>query len=143
MKYGFTSCFRKPLAVSFFFLLFFAGDIFSQDRDTKKPGVQKVFYGQASFYANKFAGRKTASGEIFSQNKMTCACNAVKIGTWLRVTNVRTKKSVLVKVNDRIHPRMKRVVDLSSGAAKKIGITSSNGVGRVKVEVLGTSKPAE
>ena len=143
MKYAFTPCLRKPLAISFFFLLFLANDIFSQDRDRKKAGVEKVFYGQASFYANKFAGRKTASGEIFSQSKMTCACNAVKIGTWLRVTNVRTKKSVLVKVNDRIHPRMKRVVDLSSGAAKKIGITSSNGVGRVKVEVLGTTKPAE
>jgi len=143
MKYAFTSAFIKLMAVSLLFLFFFAGEIFSQDNKPKTAPVEKVFYGQASFYANKFAGRKTASGEIFSQTKMTCACNAVKMGTWLRVTNVRTKKSVLVKVNDRIHPKMKRVVDLSSGAAKKIGITSSNGVGRVKVEVLGTTKPAK
>lgn len=123
--------------------LLFTGTLRSQDAGKKKATVQKVFYGQASFYANKFHGRRTASGETFDQKKMTCACNAVKLGTWLRVTNVRSGKSVLVKVNDRIHPKMKRVVDLSSGAAKKIGITSVNGVARVKVEVLGKSKPAE
>ena len=110
---------------------------------SKAASAKKLFYGQASFYANKFNGRKTASGEIFDQNKMTCACNAVKLGTWLKVTNVRNGKSVLVKVNDRIHPRMRRVVDLTSGAAKKIGITSKHGLGRVKVEVIGKTKPKE
>jgi len=113
MKYAFTSAFIKLMAVSLLFFLFFAGEIFSQDNKPKTAPVEKVFYGQASFYANKFAGRKTASGEIFSQTKMTCACNAVKMGTWLRVTNVRTKKSVLVKVNDRIHPKMKTARGLS------------------------------
>lgn len=102
---------------------------------------QKTFYGLASYYANKFHGRKTASGEIFDQKKMTCACNAVKLGTWLRVTNVRNGKSVIVKVNDRIHKKMRRVVDLTSAAARKIGITPLHGLGRVKVEVLGTAKP--
>jgi rare lipoprotein A len=143
MKYTFIASYVKVLAVAVCCLFFLTTEIFSQHTAGKKSSVERVFYGQASFYANKFAGRKTASGEIFSQTKMTCACNAVKLGTWLRVTHVRTKKSVLVKVNDRIHPKMKRVVDLSSGAARKIGITSSNGVGRVKVEVLGTIKPAE
>ncbi len=114
-----------------------------QDSVTKKNSAKKIFYGQASFYANKFSGRKTASGEIFDQKKMTCACNAVKLGTWLRVTNIRTNKSVIVKVNDRIHPRMRRVVDLTSTAAKKIGITARHGLGRVKVEVLGKTKPKE
>ena len=112
-----------------------------QDSTAKKPPVKKIFYGQASFYANKFNGRKTASGEIFDQKKMTCACNAVKLGTWLRVTNVKNNKSVIVKVNDRIHPRMRRVVDLTSGAARQIGITAKHGLGRVKVEVLGKTKP--
>lgn len=142
MGYAFKLPFIKLLSVFLILLLFVPASIFSQGKVGKKAAVEKVFYGQASFYANKFVGRKTASGEIFSQNKMTCACNAVKIGTWLRVTNVRTKKSVIVKVNDRIHPRMKRIVDLSSSAAKKIGINSSNGVARVKVEVLGKTKPA-
>jgi rare lipoprotein A len=121
--------------------LLFTGNAFSQS-NKKSTAAQKVFYGQASYYANKFVGRKTASGEIFNQSKMTCACNAVKLGTWLRITNVRNNQSVIVKVNDRIHPRMKRVVDLTSGAAKKIGITSVHGVGRVKVEVLGKTKPS-
>ena len=114
---------------------------FASPSDSTKASAKKVFYGQASFYANKFNGRKTANGEIFDQKKMTCACNAVKLGTWLRVTNVRSGKSVVVKVNDRIHPKMRRVVDLTSGAAKQIGITSKHGLGRVKVEVLGKTKP--
>lgn len=107
---------------------------------TSVTSNKKTFYGQASFYANKFNGRKTSSGEIFNQNKMTAACNAVRLGTWLRVTNLRNGRSVIVKVNDRIHPGMKRIVDLSSVAAKKLGYTAA-GLTRVKVEVLGRNKP--
>lgn len=132
----------RLMAVVFFTCLFFSVPALPQDSTkSSKTSVKKVFYGQASFYANKFNGRKTASGEIFNQNNMTCACNAVKLGTWLRITNVRNGRSVVVKANDRIHPKMKRVVDLTSGAAKKIGITSKHGLGRVKVEVLGKTKP--
>lgn len=105
--------------------------------------AEKTFYGQASFYADKFNGRKTASGEIFSQKRFTCACNAVKLGTWLRITNVHNDQSVLVQVNDRIHPGMRRVTDLSKAAAMRIGITPQMGLGRVKVEVLGKERPAE
>ena len=124
-----------------FTCLFFSAAAAPQDTTkSSKASVKKVFYGQASFYANKFNGRKTASGEIFDQKKMTCACNAVKLGTWLRVTNLRNGKKVVVKANDRIHPRMRRVVDLTSGAAKKLGFTSA-GLTRVKVEVLGRVKP--
>lgn len=108
---------------------------------TKKP-VKKTFYGQASFYANKFNGRKTANGEIFSQGKMTCACNVLKLGTWIRVTNLRNGKSVVVKVNDRLHPSMKRIVDLSSAAAKQLGY-KAHGLTRVRVDVLGMKKPGE
>jgi rare lipoprotein A len=107
-----------------------------------KAANKKVFYGLASFYSNKFNGRKTANGEIFSQSKMTCACNVVKLGTWLRVTNLRNGRSVIVKSNDRLHTKMKRVVDLTSAAAKKLGYTKA-GLTRVKVEVLGRKRPAE
>lgn len=95
----------------------------------------KVFYGQASFYANKFNGRRTASGEIFDQKKLTCACNVLPLGTWIKVTNLRNKKTVIVKVNDRIHPKMRRVVDLSRAAAQKLGFVSG-GLTRVKVELV-------
>lgn len=100
---------------------------------TKK--ATRVFYGQASFYANKFNGRRTASGETFDQKKLTCACNVLPLGTWIKVTNLRNKKTVIVKVNDRIHPKMKRVVDLSRAAAQKLGYISS-GLTRVKVEMV-------
>jgi rare lipoprotein A len=102
----------------------------------KPAKVKKVLYGQASFYANKFQGRKTANGEIFDQKKLTCACNVLPLGTWIRVTNLRNNKSVIVKTNDRLHPRMKRIVDLSRAAAAKLSFISS-GLTRVKIEVLG------
>lgn len=137
------SCFVKYTLTCFFMfapLVFFVQPLAAQDSSAKK--ITRTFFGQSSYYANKFNGRKTASGEIFNQNKMTCACNAVKLGTWLKVTNLRNGKWVTVKVNDRIHPGMKRITDLSSAAAKKLDFTAA-GVTRVKVEVLGKEKPEE
>ncbi len=103
-----------------------------------KPKTKKttrVFYGQASYYANTFNGRRTANGEIFDQKKFTCACNVLPLGTWIKVTNLKNGRSAIVKVNDRIHPKMKRIVDLSRAAAQKLGYIS-NGLTRVKVELL-------
>lgn len=101
----------------------------------KAKKTTRVFYGQASYYSNKFNGRRTASGEIFSQKKLTCACNVLPIGTWIKVTNLKNGKSVIVKINDRIHPRMKRITDLSSAAAARLGYLN-RGVTRVKVELI-------
>ena len=98
----------------------------------------KVLYGTASFYANKFEGRQTANGEIFTQTKLTAACNVLPLGTWIRVTNLRNGRSVVVKVNDRLHFRMKRVADLSTAAARQIG--HHDGLVRVKVEVIDRKK---
>ena len=110
--------------------------------DTTRTTVSKprVLYGTASFYSNSFHGKKTANGEIYSQKKMTAACNVLPLGTWIRVTNLRNGKSVVVKINDRLHSRMKRVVDLSREAADKLNYIRS-GLTRVKVEVLGKKKP--
>ena len=102
----------------------------------------KTLFGIASYYADKFNGRKTASGEIYQHKKFTAACNVVPLGTWLRVTNLKNKKSVIVKVNDRLHPRMKRVVDLSRSSAELLGYTR-RGLTQVKVEVLGRTPPKE
>ena len=104
-------------------------------KQTKPKKTTRVFYGQASFYANKFIGRRTANGEIFSQQKFTCACNVLPLGTMIKVTNLRNGRWVIVKVNDRIHPRMKRIVDLSRAAAEKLGYIS-RGLTRVKVELV-------
>jgi rare lipoprotein A len=118
-----------------FFLLLHA---MAQGRPTLPARTPRVLYGTASFYANKFEGRQTASGEIFSQKKMTAACNLLPLGTWIKVTNLRNGRSVVVKVNDRLYYRMKRVVDLSTVAAKQIG--HRDGLTRVKVEVLERKK---
>lgn len=92
--------------------------------------------GIASWYSDSFQGRKTASGEIFSQKKFTCASNRYKLGTWLRIINIHNGKSVVVKVNDRMSPKTKRIVDLTRVAAKQIGILGV-GLTKVKVENLG------
>ena len=101
-----------------------------------------IHYGTASFYANKFEGRKTANGEIFSQKKMTAASNIISLNTWVRVTNVHNKKSTIVKINDRMHRDNKRLIDMSHLAAKKLGYTG-RGITRVKVEVLGKKRPED
>lgn len=99
---------------------------------TRKPTIK---YGTASFYAKKFNGRKTANGEIYNSTKYTAACNVLPLNTWIKVTNLRNKKTVIVKINDRLHPKNKRLVDLSKIAAQKLGYIG-RGLARVKIEVL-------
>ena len=107
------------------------------DKPVKKEGKRKgiILYGQASFYANKFQGRLTANGETFSQKKLTAACNSLPLGTWIQVTNLKNGKIVVVKTNDRLHPKTRRLIDLTTTAAKKLGYVS-RGLTRVRVEVL-------
>jgi rare lipoprotein A len=100
---------------------------------SKKKKIIK--YGIASFYANKFNGRKTANDEIFQNEKYTAACNQLPFNTWIKVTNLKNKKSVIVRINDRLHPQNKRLVDLSRAAARDLGIIA-RGIAKVKVEVL-------
>ena len=112
----------------------------ARENETGTPPKTQITIGVASWYHDKFHGRKTASGDIFSQQKMTCASNKYPLGTWLRITNMKNGRSVLVQVNDRMSPRVKRTVDLSKIAAQKIGIEKS-GIGKVTIENLGSSKP--
>src|SRR3977135_4096009 len=74
---------------------------------------EKIHYGTASFYANKFEGRKTSTGEIFSQKKMTGASNILTLNHWVRVTNTRNKLFVILRINDRMHKNNKRLIGLS------------------------------
>lgn len=101
-----------------------------------------IQYGVASYYSNNFEGKATAAGEVYTKTKLTAAHNALPFGTWIRVTNLSNKKTVVVKVNDRLHHRNKRLVDLSLAAALTLGYTRK-GLTRVKVEVLGKKKPIE
>jgi rare lipoprotein A len=105
----------------------------------KKP---KVLFGIASYYADKFNGRQTANGENYDHTKATAACNVLPLGTWIRVTNLQNGRRVVVRINDRLHPKMKRIVDLSRSSARQLGYTA-NGLAEVKVEVIGIKKPKE
>ena len=126
----------------FLFIALLVGGIylFADDTTEVKAAKPKILYGTASFYSNSFNGKKTANGEIYSHKKMTAACNVLPLGTWIKVTNLRNGKSVVVKTNDRLHSKMKRVVDLSREAADKLDYVRS-GLTRVRVEVIGKKKP--
>jgi len=103
---------------------------------------KKVHFGTASFYANKFEGRKTANGEIFSQKKLTGASNILPLNQWVRVTNMRKYLSVVLRITDRMHKNNRRLIDLSKSAAKKLKYTGY-GLAHVKVEVLGKKLPQD
>lgn len=91
--------------------------------------------GIASFYADKFDGRMTASGETFSQKKMTAAHRTLPFGTVVRVTNLDNNLSVDVTINDRGPFVEKRIIDLSRAAAEKLNYINK-GTASVKVEVI-------
>lgn len=80
----------------------------------------KVYSGSASFYADYFQGRKTASGEVFDQRKLTAASATLPFGTVLYVTNAVTGRAVLVRINDRM-PVSDVTLDLSKSAYKQLG----------------------
>ncbi|MCA6125439.1 septal ring lytic transglycosylase RlpA family protein [Bradyrhizobium sp. WSM 1704] len=97
-----------------------------------QPGGGHSFSGMASFYGNE-SGSRTASGQRFNQNAMTAAHRSLPFGTKLRVTH--GGRSVVVTINDRGPFIRGRVLDLSTGAARAIGLTG-RGVGRVTAEVM-------
>lgn len=95
---------------------------------------QKKQHGRASYYSKKATGARSASGQRIHHDSLTCAHRFYPFGTMLKVTNLNNNKSVIVKVIDRGPFGRGRIIDLSWGAAKKIGMLSQ-GVATVKVEV--------
>lgn len=128
------------MKLSLFSTLFVLFTLQATAQDTVKKN-SKQLTGTASWYSNSFEGRRTANGEIFSQKKYTAACNVLPLGTWVRLTNLRNGKTVIVKINDRMHPRMKRLVDLSRAAAARLDFLA-RGLTRVRLEVLGKKRPS-
>lgn len=102
----------------------------------------KVQFGIASYYSNKFEGRKTYTDEIFAQDSLTGASNTLPMHVWVKVTNLRNHRTVFVRINDKMHPRNKRIIDLSHAAAVKIGY-AGRGLTRVRIDVMGKKKPPE
>ncbi len=101
----------------------------------QKGYAQTAEIGMASFYNDKFEGKTTASGELFSQSKLTAAHRTLPFKTKVRVTNLDNRKSVIVIINDR-GPFVKgRILDLSKKAAVKLDFIDK-GVAKVKLEVV-------
>ena len=92
--------------------------------------------GLASWYGAMWNGRKTASGETFDETKLTAAHKTLPLGTIVRVTNLDSMRSVIVKINDRGTLAPNRVIDLSGAAARELGMMEE-GLANVKLEVLG------
>src|ERR1700761_4209549 len=97
--------------------------------------IPKIQYGVASYYADKFEGRKTYTDEIFRQDSLTGASNTLPMHTWVKVTNLRNHKFVFVRINDKMHPRNKRLIDLSKAAATALGF-AGRGLTKVRVDVF-------
>ena len=100
-----------------------------------KPFSTKPVIGVASFYSDKFNGKRTASGEKFNNSAMTAAHKTLPFGTHMKVTNMRNKRSVVVRINDRGPHKKGRVIDLTQAAAHKIGF-GSRGLAKVKLQIL-------
>ncbi|MEZ2347625.1 septal ring lytic transglycosylase RlpA family protein [Terriglobus sp. RCC_193] len=94
-----------------------------------------AFRGLASWYGEVWNGRTTASGETFDETKLTAAHKTLPLGTIVRVTDMENMKSVVVKINDRGTLAPDRVIDLSSAAAKELGIIEQ-GLAKVKLEIV-------
>lgn len=97
--------------------------------------VQSKQIGVASFYANKFNGRKTSSGEKFSQDSLTAAHKTISFGTFVLVRNLKNDSTVIVKINDRLPKSSKRSIDLSKKAAQQLNFIKA-GLTKVEIRIL-------
>lgn len=113
----------------FFFLCAFPLLIFAQKHKTN-AGT-----GTASYYAKKFEGRKTASGQKFSNKKLTAAHKSLPFGTKVKVTNLKNNRSAVVIINDRLPKNSSRIIDLSQRAAKDLDFIR-DGKAKVKLEII-------
>jgi rare lipoprotein A len=91
--------------------------------------------GRASWYGKLFQGHQTASGEDFDMNAMTCAHRTLPLGSLVRVTNLRNKRSVILRVNDRGPVMQNRVIDVSYAAARFLGF-GARGTAPVRLDLI-------
>ncbi len=94
-----------------------------------------TFRGMASYYADKFHGRTTSSGEVYNMNDFTAAHRSLPFGTTVEVRNLRNNRTVMVRINDRGPQKTERIIDLSKAAAESIDMTRA-GVVEVEIRVL-------
>lgn len=109
---------------------------FAAESPARKPlRKSNPLKGVASYYHQKFVGRKTTSGEIFYNNKLTAAHKVLPLGTLVRVTNIANDSVVIVKINDRLPQNSKRTIDLSRKAAEQLNFIRK-GLTQVAIEII-------
>jgi rare lipoprotein A len=114
-----------------------------QTQETIKPSRLKKFQvGKASWYGLRFQHKTTASGETYEMNDFTAAHRTLPLGSWVKVTNLRNATSVMVRINDRGPVQKNRIIDLSYGAAKMLGMGHS-GIDPVRLDVIETPTVAQ
>ncbi|MDD5114432.1 MAG: septal ring lytic transglycosylase RlpA family protein [Methylobacter sp.] len=107
----------------------------AEQDDLNSKFSRYITKGTASWYGPQFHGKKTASGEIYDMYAMTAAHNSLPISSYAKVTNLKNKRSVIVRINDRGPFHGDRVMDLSYSAAKKLGIDQA-GTGAVEIKAI-------
>ncbi|MBI3804488.1 MAG: septal ring lytic transglycosylase RlpA family protein [Nitrospirae bacterium] len=132
------SSLSTPLLIAAVFLIF-SGCAGAPRRADYVVGYREV--GRASWYGKDFHGRPTSSGEIYNMFGLSAAHQTLPLGTHLRVTELKSHRSVQVRVNDRGPFVGGRILDLSYGAAKALGIIEE-GTAEVEIEVIGFAVPA-
>lgn len=105
----------------------------------QKSSTFESVEGFASYYARKFEGRRTSSGQRYNPDKLTAAHQSLPLGTVVRVLNPATGQDVQVTVNDRCAPKSFHFIDLSRAAAKRIGLW---GKGKIRVVIIPLEEPA-
>lgn len=107
----------------------------TEEAEKAAAATKPLGRGEASYYGRGFAGRPTASGETFNPAEMTAAHRTLPFGSKVRVTNTNNGRAIVVRINDRGPFAHNRVIDLSQGAAERIGMIHS-GTAQVKLELI-------
>lgn len=114
-----------------------------QIQEKVKPVMTRKFQvGKASWYGRIFQHKQTASGEPYDMDQLTAAHRTLPLGSWIKVTNLKNDRSVVVRINDRGPVLKNRIIDLSYSAAKMLGM-GHDGVDPVRLEVVETPLVAE
>lgn len=106
-----------------------------QNTSEKKTLLKPYQVGTASWYGDDFDGKQTASGEPYNMYDLTAAHPSLPLGTWVKVTNLRNRKVVLVRINDRGPVVPGRIIDLSYSAAKILHF-KDKGIQKVRLDVV-------
>jgi len=126
---------NKPVKVESREKRFFATEESKIDTLHNLSNEVETITGFASFYADDFDGKQTASGEIFNMYELTAAHKTYPFNTMIRVVNVENKKTVIVRINDRGPFVEGRIIDLSLGAATQLGMDKT-GIQEVRLEII-------